>query len=198
MTYVLFRAILILLLILLCLFYFKKKFPKKNVIIVSSISLILCAILLFFPVENLFISFDTPKKAFNYCRTGEIKGVLYGDESSLIYYKTNSGTYSYVFVQRTDKGYKLPEIYNGEIIANRFDSKGKFEVRRVNKTNDYYVIGYTVLVNDSMIKDSNNQLISNVIYSDTTGSKTIIFYSYIDDFEDEYYLLINNEKIYIR
>ena len=197
MTYVLIRAISIFL-ILLCLLYIKKKLSKKNMIVVSIILLILCIILCFFSVENLFISFNTPEKSFDYCRIGEIKGVLYGDESSLVYYKTNSGTYSYVFMRRTDKGYKLPEIYDGEIIANRFDTKGKFEVHRVNKTNDCYVIGYTIGFNNSIIKDSNDQIISNVICADTTETNAIIFYSYIDEYSEEYYLLINNERIYIR
>ena len=194
MTYILFRVILILL-ILLGLFYINKKLPKKIIIIVSSVLIILCTISFFFPAENLFISFDSPEKAFNYCRIGEIKGVLYGDESCLIYYRTNSETYSYVFIPKTDKGYKLPETHYSEIVANRFDTKGKFEVHRVNKTNDYYVIGHTVVFNNSIIKDSNNQLISNVICSDTTGTNAIIFYSYIDDYSNEYYLLIINEKI---
>lgn len=198
MLYVLWRVIFIVLLISLCLFCFKKKLSKKNSIIVLSVVLIICASLFFFPIENLFVSFDTPENAFNYCRIGDIKGIVYGDDSSLIYYKTNSGTYSYVFMQRTGKGYKLPEPYCDEIIADRFDSKGKFEVYKVNKTKDYYVIGYTVVLKDSIIKDSNNQLISNVVFSDTTDPKTAIFYSYIGDYSNKYYLLINSEKIYIK
>ena len=198
MIYILWRVIFILLLISLCLVCFKKKLSKKNLIIVLSTMIILCASLCFFPIENLFMSFDTPESAFNYYRTGEIKGVVYGDNSSLVYYKTSSETYSYVFMKRTGKGYKLPEPYCNEIIADRFDSKGKFEVYKVDKTQDYYVIGYTVVLEDSTITDSNNQLISNVVYSDTTYPQNAIFYSYIGDYSNKYYLLINSEKIYIK
>ena len=67
--------------------------------------LILCIIVLAvisLPFENLLFRFDTPEKLFNYSQNGQIVDVVHGEDSCMVYYEKNQGTYSRVIFRKKD------------------------------------------------------------------------------------------------
>jgi len=114
----------------------------------------------------------------------------------MIVYSTGKSTYSHSFIPKSADGYKIPSPYSIKRLSTKMDNYTSFEVYNVLNTSDFYVLGLTVLEGrDVDIVDSNNREISKLI--DIVGGtdiKHVLFFSFVDDLTDEYFILINGEK----
>ena len=81
-------------------------------------------------------------------------------------------------------------------ISHKFDRNGNFDVYNVSGTDDYYVIGTIISnENDRAIVDSRGDPVKNIaVRMGDTQTKTVIAYSYVESFTDDYYLIINGTK----
>lgn len=176
----------------------KSKIVRKKLVSFSIIALcfVLIALTEVFPVENIFIDFKSPEKVFYYTDTGEINDVLYGKESCVIIYSDRNTTCSHCIIPKTENGYKIPGYFSVKRISHKFDRNGNFDVYNVSGTDDYYVIG-TIISNESdqVIADSRGAPVENIaVRMGDTQTKTVITYSYVENFTNDYYLVINGIK----
>lgn len=113
---------------------------KRTFFLILAVCAVAAALSLEFPIENLFVRFDSPERAFHYMESKEIEHVLYGKDSVFVIYKIGASTYSHEALQRDAEGYKLPGSYELQQAASAgvLDST---EVYRVKGTQDYYVCG---------------------------------------------------------
>lgn len=56
-----------------------------------------------FPIENLFVTFSTPEKSYNYVNFEKAKIVISGDTTDLVIGHENT----YLIIPKTDKGWKI-------------------------------------------------------------------------------------------
>lgn len=168
--------------------------------LVSLLIVVLCLGLIsvsgMFPIENLFINFKSPESVFNYTNFGKVNDVLYGKESCMAIYSNWNSTGGHYIIPKTEKGYKIPNYFAIKKVSHKFDRNGNFDVYNVLGTQDYYVIG-TILSNKSeqTIVDSHNESVKNIVIKmGNTETKTVIIYSYVENFTNDYYLLINGTK----
>lgn len=67
----------------------------------------------------------------------------------------------------------------------------------MNGTDDYYLLGNTLSdESEQIIVDSNGKQINFTAYNmGDTDTKTVILYSYVENFTSDYHLIFNGEKI---
>ena len=84
-------------------------------------------------------------------------------------------------------------------MSNKFDKDGNFDVYNVSGTNDYYVVG--IILSDTVepeIIDSENRPVKYItIDMGDTETKTVVIYSYVKDFNNDSYLIIDGVKTMI-
>lgn len=175
------------------------KIVKKK--LVTILTVVLCMILLsvsaMFPVENLFINFKSPESVFNYAKSGKIDEIIRGQESCMVIYSKGNSTGGHYIIPKTKKGYKVPSCFATKKVSHKFDKIGIFDVYNVNGTQDYYVFGTVHLKDDGneidIFNGKNEKVESNIV---RVGNTNFIYF-FLDDFSNEYYLLINGEKVSI-
>lgn len=177
----------------------KTKIVKKK--IVSFLLVFLCIILIsisgILPVENLIISFKSPESVFNYTHLGKINDIVYGEKSCMIVYSEGEDKSGNYIIPKSEKGYKIPNYFTVKNVSHKFSKDGCFDVYNVLETDDYYIFG-SIISKDSTITifDNNNKPIKNlVINMANTDTKTVFFYDFSKNISDEYYLIINNQKV---
>lgn len=192
--YAIIRSVLLIIIILYIATFAKKLTIKTfqkilTLILCVMLSLIIC----FFPFENLFYSFSSPKELLNYyISTDEIVDVVHGEDSCMIYYQTDKNSYSYIFSRRNESGYKILNYFSYKKISSKIYSSGSISVYNVSGTQDFYVIA-TINTDDKVeIYDGNNIKIDADIKR--VKNTNFLFFT-IRDFTDEHYLLIDTEKI---
>lgn len=170
-----------------------KMIRKKMIIVVAMIMcVVLCSISFLMPIENLFIKFKSPEVVFNYSCNGKIEDIIYGHNSCLIF-----SSDAYNIILKTEAGYKISTVFSSKTVYDKFDKYGSFKVYNASNTNDFYIWGTMILKESTVnITDSNNSVLKTKITKNSnTNYYTALIYGFIDSFTNDYFLLINGEKI---
>lgn len=175
---------------------------KKRIVLAIVFSVVLFAESALFPIENLLISFDTPTAVFNYYRTGEgeIVDIIHGDQSCAVIYTEDNNNYSLMIVPEGEQGYKLPSLMTTNKICNELNEYGSFQVNNVRLTNDYFVWGALVIDDEHInVVDKYGNEVKTII-NDVEGStaRTVSFFTFTTQYNDDYYILVNGRKISFR
>ena len=171
--------------------------------LVGFLSVALCLIIVsasaVYPVENLFVDFKSPESVFNYTNFGEVNDIVYGKESCMVIYTDRNSSGGHYIIPRSEKGYKIPSFFASKKVSNKFDKDGNFDVYNVSGTNDYYVVG--IILSDTVepeIIDSENRPVKYItIDMGDTETKTVVIYSYVENFNNDSYLIIDGVKTMI-
>jgi hypothetical protein len=183
---------------------------KKNYVILTLLTCVvgLSSLSTQFPVENIFIGYQSPEDVFNYYRGGKMVGniveVVDGKSSSMIVFSKNND-FGWIFITpETDKGYVIPSWFTVEKYTRNLDeqSYGPFIVNitiyKVVDTNDYFYYGSIITeVENVSITDSNNVNVKHFYRDDTSFNSSIIFYGYVENLTGEYQFLIGDQKVSI-
>lgn len=143
MLFVLSRILLWIALAIPCIFAIRRsRVVRKRALMIVSIVLLMLLISLtaMFPVENLFLHFDTPEDVFHYTNTGDIYGRVDGESSSMILYATSSNTISEYIVPKIDAGYVIPTYLSNKTVWDSFSAHGIVQVYWQKGTQDHYVM----------------------------------------------------------
>lgn len=190
-------ALLLLALIVAALIIGKSNYrnKKKNLICIS----VLCTVFVFvsgiFPVENFFVNYKSPESVFKYTKNGTVYDIINGNESALVIYREINGTYSHYIVPKNADGYKIPTAFSERKVLHKIDHNGVFDIYNANDTDDYYVFGAVNFGdNDKEISvyDSNDKKIECAV---TRVESTNFIFFFLNDFSDDYYLVINGERL---
>ena len=126
-----------------CIFAIRRSSAvRKRALMITSIVLLmlLMSLTAMFPVENLFLHFDTPEDVFHYTNTGDIYGRVGGESSSMILYATSPNTIGKYIVPKADTGYVIPTYLSNKTVWNSMDSNGVVQVYWQKGTQDHYVM----------------------------------------------------------
>ena len=118
----------------------RSRIKRKRAASIISVLLILCLISLtaVFPVENLFVHFETPESAFRYASSGTVVNTIPGSDSCLVVYSTDSSTYRETIFPMTEQGYQLPNFYGVKTVFAGEAEGGSHVVLQYSGSNDRY------------------------------------------------------------
>jgi hypothetical protein len=91
------------------------------------------------PVENFFVTFESPQEALNYQKSGDMITFCEGSASACIMYesgKTSSGT---MFVRKTNNGYNLCSFFEVREVSTALNAPLYVSIYNLKDTNDYYL-----------------------------------------------------------
>lgn len=126
-----------------CIFAIRRSSAvRKRALMIASVVLLmlLMSLTAMFPVENLFLRFDTPEDVFHYTNTGDIYGRVDGDSSSMILYATSPNTIGKYIVPKADTGYVIPAYLSSKAVWDSISSNGIVKVYLQKGTQDHYVM----------------------------------------------------------
>ncbi len=199
MRNVIFLLCYIALAILVLLLFLKKSGRKRMIVkVIASIFISYAVILLvsFFPIENLFLEFDSVQDAFHYAKIGNMVDSVEGERSCLVIYQRQKD-WDYCILPYEGKKYKVP----GSLFENKLDNivtqNGYFELLKAKGTNDYYIFGCSVLPSDEdcTINDSaDSDFTTSVTSYDDTGYHSVFYWARVALKGDTYTISINGKK----
>lgn len=151
-----------------------------------------------YPVENLFVSFDSPQKAFNYYTFGEIEKTVDGEESCMIVYRNRNNTYQELIMQKTEKGYKLPSEILSKTVEKKQQRENNMKIIHAVGTHDYYISGYTATKDENIkIRSSDDRELECIsVNTETSDYKIILFYGVTDSYSGNYNVYMNDNALF--
>ena len=172
---------------------------RRHKIYILVIAAIFSIIFMFIPFENLFITFSSPEKVFNYCYTKKtkVKLVVEGKDSDLVIGEDDDA-HIYLIVPKVANGWKIGMWTNTKLISYEMYNSISVDVYQYKNTNDYFVSILDMNGGYSQITDSFQSEFSALEQPIDVLEKTYVtYYTNIQDFTDEYWINVNGEKIIV-
>ena len=180
----------------------KSKAVNKRVLrlVFAILSVVLTGLLGFFPFENLFVTFDSPKAAYNYYYTFEksnIDLIVEGDTCDFVVGgEKGSVTQTYLIIPKTANGWKVGIVNDTKRIARKVSDKNILRVFQHKNTNDYFIIIFNAKGEKLTISDEyNTQFFSLEKIIDSDGQTFVTYYGHITDFNSQYSVTVDGKKI---
>lgn len=177
---------------------------KKKVFMISLFGLVFYISIMCTPIENLFISFDTPTEALSYYDpfVGKVIDTVEGNETCMIITQKDVNESGVSYVKKSVDGYKvLSLIHFPYSVKSKLDGHGSIEIFRVFGTSDYYLEGNCISDSGTInkVSDSLNSDIKVILVYDfnknNVNLKDYLIFGYLNNYENSYSLMIDNTVI---
>ena len=199
--YILVRIIIFLVSLLLLVFVLGKQSNSKSRKPIRGIMAVVLAttvVILFsiYPVEDLFVSFSSPNKVFNYTGRGNVEHIIEGRNSSMVFGRLSNGELVYYVIPKDNGKWKIGSLEDLKMCQAITPYKGlSIIVYKYKKTEDYYII----------IKDDDNTpktIVNNygeLFFREKVGLVEGIntYFSYYYGFSSEAFIVIDGTQIRI-
>lgn len=190
------RVILVFLAFVLVLKKVELNKVKRTVLLVLTV--LVCTISAFVPVENLFVDFSSPEAVYKYrnLQAPEELTVVYGEESAMVIAQKDQNSYNVRYTPKSEDGWKIGNALNVKSVY--CESKDGFiiDVKRYGKTTDYYIEVKSIGKQIEKITDSENSEFISVGKSENDAdSEIVIYYTAVQNFSNQYWIEIDGEKI---
>ena len=177
----------------------KSKVIRKHMFyfIFISLSVLLFVVLTFLPFENLFITFDSPKAAYEYFNSGKsnIELVVEGDDCDFIIDRKNDSD-TYLIIPKTADGWKIGVGSNTKRIVQKLSNGIVLYVYQYKDTNDYFITILDTNGGESTVSDEyNTKFFSLERYNDSLEKNFVTYYAHITNLNPRYSVIVNNNKI---
>ncbi len=177
---------------------------KKKVLMISLFGLVFYISIMCTPIENLFISFDTPTEALSYYDpfVGKVIDTVEGNETCMIITQKDVNESGVSYVKKSVDGYKvLSPIHFPYSVKSKLDGHGSIKIFRVFGTSDYYLEGNCISDSGTInkVSDSLNSYIKVILVYDfnknNVNLKDYLIFGYLNNYENSYSLMIDNTVI---
>ena len=177
---------------------------KKKVLIISLFGLVFYIAIMCTPIENLFISFDTPTEALSYYDpfVGKVIDTVEGNETCMIITQKDVNESGVSYVKKSVDGYKvLSPIHFPYSVKSKLDGHGSIKIFRVFGTSDYYLDGNCISDSETInkVSDSLNSDIKVILVYDfnknNVNLKDYLIFGYLNNYENSYSLMIDNTVV---
>lgn len=177
---------------------------KKKVLMISLFGLVFYIAIMCTPIENLFISFDTPTEALSYYDpfVGKVIDTVEGNETCMIITQKDVNESGVSYVKKSSDGYKvLSPIHFPYSVKSKLDGHGSIKIFRVFGTSDYYLEGNCIsdFGTINKVSDSLNSDIKVILVYDfnknNVNLKDYLIFGYLKNYENSYSLMIDNTVI---
>ncbi len=176
----------------------KSKVIRKRILYVvfTCISIALITVLAFLPFENLFMTFDSPKTAYEYFSFGKsnIELVIEGNNCDFIIDRKNDSD-AYLIIPKTINGWKVGIGSNTRRIIQKYFSGITVCVYQYKNTNDYFITIFDSNGGESEISDDYNTKFYSLEKNNNYLQKVFVtYYAHISDFDSQYSIVINGNR----
>ena len=177
---------------------------KKKVLMISLFGLVFYIAIMCTPIENLFISFDTPTEALSYYDpfVGKVIDTVEGNETCMIITQKDVNESGVSYLKKSVDGYKvLSPIHFPYSVKSKLDGHGSIKIFRVFGTSDYYLEGNCISDSGTInkVSDSLNSDIKVILVYDFNKNdvnlKDYLIFGYLKNYENSYSLMIDNTVI---
>lgn len=178
----------------------KLVFKRNYCIIKAVIIAVLITLAAFVPLENAFITFNSPEAAYRYYNIGteEIELVVSGQHSDLVIGKKNHSDV-YLIVPKTANGWKLGLGIDTKKLSQTVIDTAVVSLYQYKNSNDYFLVILDTSGETLSISDSNNSDFLSLTSENHALNTT--FYSYycsISNFNEGYWLRINGKILRVQ
>lgn len=166
-------------------------------IIFTGLSVLLIVVLTFLPFENLFITFDSPKAAYEYFNLGKsnIELIVEGEDCDFIVDRKNDSD-TYLIIPKTADGWKIGVGSNTKRILQKLSNGVVLYVYQYKDTSDYFITILDTNGGESTISDEyNSKFFSLERYNDSLGKNFVTYYTHITNLNPQYSVIVNDNKI---
>lgn len=177
----------------------KSKVMHKHIlyIVFTSLSVLLIVVLTFLPFENLFITFDSPKAAYEYFNLGKsnIELIVEGEDCDFIIDRKND-LEAYLIIPKTTYGWKIGVGSNTKRIVQKLYNGIVLYVYQYKNTSDYFITILDTNGGESTVSDEyNTKFFSIERYNDSLGETFVTYYAHIANLNSQYSVIVNDNKI---
>lgn len=163
----------------------------------TGLSVLLFVVLTLLPFENLVVTFDSPKAAYEYYNLGNssIELVVEGKDSDfLVDGKSDSDTY--LIIPKTADGWKIGIGLNTKCVVQKSFKGIVLYVYQYKNTNDYFVTILDTNGGESIISDKyNTKFYSREKNNNSLGKTFVTYYAHITNFNSTYSVTVNGNEI---
>ena len=186
-------------LICLILFIRKSKLINKRKLytMFSLLTIVFMVVSYFLPLENLFITFDSPEKAYKYIsfEKCDIEHILTGNNCDFIIARKGN-VKEYSAVPKTSEGWKIGLGIDNKRIYNEFYDGILVTVFHYKNTDDYFITVRDQKGDESTISDDyNTEFCAVKETNEYTGKTAVTYYGHITDFPPVYTVTVRGNKI---
>lgn len=183
----------------------KSRLKRKRTVIIFALllNLLVISFSAAFPIENLFMSFDSPESVFKYVKTGKIEKVINGENSSYIFYKSGFNSYNNYIIPESCNKYKIPNFYTTiRKCSKTISGEGAVYMFNVIGTDDYYLHVWLPNANETSQKvvithSNNHQVDYNTEHIESSDTKYELIYFTEKKLSDDDYFIVNGQAIKI-
>lgn len=167
-------------------------------IIAFIIAVIMTTIFALLPIENAFITFSSPESAYNYNHSGNVKLVVDGEKTDFVV-GAKEDRYIYAIVPKSNSRWKMGMDLDTKRIFQTISDGITIYMYQYKNTNDYFITVSDTKGGSSDITDNHNSEFKYLEKSNSTLGKTFYtYYAYINNFDDQYTLTVNDKSIKIQ
>lgn len=166
-------------------------------VVFTLITIALITISALVPVENLFITFDSPQSAYNYINFGEsdIELVIEGENCDFVVDRKND-TDTYTFIPKTETGWKIGTGINTKKVLQAFYDEILLNVYQYKDTDDFFVTIFNIDGGYLEITDCYNSEILSLEKENAYLEKTYVtYYTHLTEINPQYYMTIDGDKV---
>lgn len=167
-------------------------------IIAFVVVVILTTISALIPIENALITFSSPESAYNYNNFGNVKLIVDGEKTNFVIGAKGDADI-YAIVPKSNGGWKIGMGLDTKKIIQTISDGITINVYQYKNTNDYFITVLDTKGGSSDITDNHHSEFKYLEKSNSTLGKTFYtYYAYINDFNDQYSLTVNDKLIKIQ
>ena len=151
----------------------------------------------FLPVENLFITFDSPEAAYEYYNWGgsNVELIIEGNSCDFVVDRQSEFD-TYLIIPKTTDGWKIGIGSNTRRIAQKISDGIVLYIFQYKNTNDYFITIMDTNGGESKISDDYNTEFYALEKNNPVLKNTFItYYAHVPDFNSQYSVTVNDNLI---
>ena len=158
------------------------------------LDLIVGVLLMVYPIEDVFISFDSIDAVFGYTSRGVVEHTIDGRNSTMAFGRREGSNVVYYVLPKDSKGWKIGSAKDLNVYHMQIPYKGlSIIVERFRDTDDYYVTIFDTSNEEKTIVDKNGTIYYKGYYD--AGAGTCLYHAYVNRFDLDYYKIVNGRTI---
>lgn len=166
-------------------------------IIFTGISIVLITVFAFLPFENFFITFSSPKAAYEYFDFGKsnIELVVEGNDCDFVIDRKKESD-AYLIIPKTARGWKVGIGSNTKRIAHKLNDGITVSVYQYKNTTDYFISILDIEGGESNISDDYySEFYSLERKNEALGKTFVTYYAHIPYFNSQYSVMVGSKRI---
>ena len=174
--------------------HLSKSHQRRRVILAFIVAVLLATLLVFVPVENVFISFSSPEASYYYNNSGKVKLVVHGEYADFVV-GDDGGVENYVIIPKTAQGWKVGMSSDIVMVAQKNTGDTVIFVYQYPKTSDFFITIWRADGGRLSLSDDQKTTFQHLNSIGRTSNQSFYsYYAHINFENGQYDIIINGVK----